>query len=173
MISSKFILRKFLLLICLCFSISVFANEDSTAVSSAKFNPGKLIMGHIMDQHEWHLWGKDEHAVVIPLPIILYNKEHGFNCFLSNRFEEEHGSYSGYKMNEEGHITSKDGSVFYDISITKNVLSLFISAAILLFVFLSVAKAYTRNKDKAPKGLQGAMELIIVFVRDDIAKAAR
>ena len=172
MTSIKFILRKFLLLICLFFSVSVFANEDSTAVEHAKFDAGKLIMGHIMDQHEWHLWGSHEHAVAIPLPIIIYNKEHGFSSFLSSRFEEGHGSYAGYKMNEEGHIASEDGSAFYDISITKNVMAIFISVAILLFVFLSVAKAYTRNKDQAPGGLQGAMELIIVFVRDDIAKAA-
>ncbi|MFI5164247.1 MAG: F0F1 ATP synthase subunit A [Bacteroidia bacterium] len=174
MLSPKYNFRKFLLLFCLffSFSISLFANEDSLADNHKKFDAGKLIMGHIMDHHEWHLWGSEEHPVSIPLPIILYNKEHGLSCFLSSRFEEGHASYSGYKINEEGKIISEDSSKFYDLSITKNVMAIFISVAVLLFVFLSVAKAYTRRQDKAPKGLQGAMEMVIVFVRDDIAKAA-
>ena len=136
-----------------------------------KFNAGKLVIGHISDEHEWHLWGSHEEPVSIPLPIILYNKEKGFSCFMSSNFEHGHATYDGYKMEEEG-IVSEDGSAFYDFSITKNVLSLFISLTILLFVFISVANAYSKNKDKAPSGLQSAIEPIILFVRDDIAKAA-
>ena len=60
----------------------------------------------------------------------------------------------------------------WDISITKNVLSLFISLAILLFVFISVAKAYTRRAGQAPTGFQNLVEPIILFVRDDVAKSA-
>ena len=42
----------------------------------------------------------------------------------------------------------------------------------MLLIFTSVAKAYKRNTGKAPKGLQSFIEPIILFVRDDIAKAA-
>ena len=44
--------------------------------------------------------------------------------------------------------------------------------AILLVVFLNVAKAYTRRAGMAPKGLQSFIEPIILFVRDDVAKSA-
>lgn len=47
---------------------------------------------------------------------------------------------------------------------------MFISMALMLYIFLTVAKSATQNKGKAPKGLQSFMEPLIVFVRDDIAK---
>ena len=27
------------------------------------FEPGKMIMEHIADAHDWHLWGEGDHAV--------------------------------------------------------------------------------------------------------------
>ncbi|MFI5218129.1 MAG: F0F1 ATP synthase subunit A [Bacteroidia bacterium] len=149
---------------------SVTETEHSEGLHNA-FNPGKLVMEHISDSHEWHLWGSHEHPVSIPLPVIIFNKEKGLSCFLSSRFEHGHASYEGYKL-EEGTIISEDGSKFYDLSITKNVFAMFIAVAIILIVFISVAKSYVRNKDSAPTGLQNAIEPIIMFVRDDIAKAA-
>ena len=180
---SSLALFTFLAIIFVFLPNTTFASEENTVADSSTtdsasaervegFNPGKLIMGHIMDANEWHLWGSEEAPVSIPLPIILYNKERGFSCFLSSRFEHGHASYAGYKKNEEGTIVAEDGSKFYNISITKNVLELFISVAILLFVFLSVAKTYARNGNAAPSGLQAAIEPMIVFVRDDIAKPA-
>jgi len=60
----------------------------------------------------------------------------------------------------------------YDLSITKNVFAIFIAAALMLFIFIGVAKTYTRNPDQAPSGFQNAIEPMILFVRDDIAKSA-
>ncbi|HBF88855.1 MAG TPA: ATP synthase F0 subunit A [Bacteroidales bacterium] len=59
--------------------------------------------------------------------------------------------------------------VLLDFSITKNVASLFLSALLLLLIFIPVAKAYKKTTNSAPKGLQSFMEPIILFVRDDIA----
>jgi F-type H+-transporting ATPase subunit a len=67
----------------------------------------------------------------------------------------------------------EDGSTIapkLDLSFTKNVLSLLISIVLMLLIFLSVAKAYTRRPNQAPKGLQNLMEVIILFIRDDIAR---
>jgi F-type H+-transporting ATPase subunit a len=47
---------------------------------------------------------------------------------------------------------------------------LFINAALLLIIFVSVANGYKRNRGKAPRGLQSFFEPIILFVRDEIAK---
>ena len=47
---------------------------------------------------------------------------------------------------------------------------LFITAALLVFVFSAVAKGYKTNKGNAPKGIQSFFEPIIIFVRDEIVK---
>lgn len=57
-----------------------------------------------------------------------------------------------------------------DFSITKNVLFLLMTAILLLWIFLSIAKKYKKNPVSAPKGIQSAFEPIIVFIRDDIAR---
>jgi F-type H+-transporting ATPase subunit a len=117
------------------------------------------------------------------------NGERGLTVFSSARFEHGHKTYQGYRLNEKGKIeavnemteidahdaTMNDALTAgsYDISITKNVVSIFITIAILLFVFISVARAYTnKRKGLAPTGLQNAIEPIIVFMRDDVIKAS-
>ena len=59
---------------------------------------------------------------------------------------------------------------FYDLSITKNVLSIIIVCLILFLLFRSIAVAYHKNEGKAPRGMQGFMEPIIIFLRDEVAK---
>ena len=135
---------------------------------SGKFNAGEMILGHIADEHDWHIVG----PVTLPLPIILYSEEKGLDIFMSSKFEPHHGeerSYNGYEMHK-GKIALASGTSIHDFSITKNVASLFITAGLLLFVFLTIAKSYKTRKGKAPKGLQSWLEPIILFVRDDIAK---
>jgi F-type H+-transporting ATPase subunit a len=68
--------------------------------------------------------------------------------------------------------TDPDAGRIIDLSITKTVLAIFVSGALLLLIFISVAKSYRKNEGKAPSGLQSLIEPIIIFVRDDIAKAA-
>jgi len=187
-VSKGFFVGLFFLFAFVLFGKFSYANEEKTVTDSTtthteataaeehsgekeKFNAGKLIMGHIGDSHDWHIYGSEEHPVSIPLPIIVRHPEKGFSVFSSSRFEHGHASYEGYRL-EEGKIVSEDGASILDLSITKNVLAIFISAGLLLFIFIGVARTYTRNPDKAPSGFQNAIEPMILFVRDDIAKAA-
>jgi len=62
-------------------------------------------------------------------------------------------------------------SNFYDFSITKVVFTLLLTVFLLWLIFSAVARGYKRNEGKAPSGIQSLMEPIILFVRDDIAKA--
>lgn len=147
-----------------------------------KFNPGEMIMGHVGDEHGWHLWGHTS----VPLPIIIYNTERGFTCFSSAHFDHGHKTYRGYLLHEgkilatdapdgtDAHRATENAALTketWDISITKNVLGMLVSVVIMLLVFLSVAKAYQKRGTSAPKGLQSFIEPIILFVRDDVAKA--
>jgi len=160
------------------------ANETTKEVQQADgshskkpFKPGELIIEHISDAYSWHIITFKDKVIAVSLPVIIYSKQSGFHFFFSNKFEHGHSSYLGFEISEEGATNGKiiekmsDGSVVrpIDISITKNVLSLLMSVALLLWVFLSMAKRYKQHPDKAPKGLQSAMEPIILFIRDDIS----
>lgn len=138
---------------------------------SGGFDAGEVILHHVKDDHIWHFW--DGHYGTIYLPVIVYSKERGWEVFSSRNFYDENHNpveYNGYKM-EHGHIYLADsGKPVLDISITKNVAMLFINAALLLGVFLSVAKGYKENQGRAPKGIQSFFEPVIVFVRDEIVK---
>ena len=142
-----------------------------------KFNAGKFIIHHILDAHEWHIMKIGETDVTIPLPIILWTGKSGLVTFMSSNFKapagQEHSehaekAYNGYKLTAEGHIVAEDASKVYDFSITKNVLSLFISIFIICSIFLSVASRYKKDPKKAPKGLQSMVEPLILFLRDDV-----
>lgn len=139
-----------------------------------EFNPGKMLMEHIADEHEWHFATVGHSHVSIPLPIIVYSEKGGLQAFMSSKFKDEHHNpvaYNGLVL-EHNTIHAQDGSHVYDFSITKNVASLIISVVLLMVIFLSVAKKYTSNPNAAPKGFwQSALEPLIIFVRDDIAKA--
>lgn len=162
------------------FSLYAEDNQEIHEEKSKKFNPGKFLFEHIADAHEWHIFTYNEKHYSIPLPVILISKNNGIVTFMSGKLH--HGGYSKngftyeieHEGEKEGQIVeiSNDGSKNYpfDISITKNIASLFFSITVLLIVFLSVAKAYKRNRGKAPKGIQSVIEPIILFVRDEIAK---
>lgn len=154
--------------------ISFAGDKDTTGgeKKEEKFNAGKFIIDHVTDKYEWHVMGSHEDPVTIPLPLILYSEKTGLSVFLSSKFHHGKESHNGYALNHEGHIEREDGEFFYDFSITKTVTEILIASFILLWLGFSAAKSYSRRKGLAPKGFQNAFEIIILFVRDDLAKAS-
>ena len=163
--------------------VQAFSDSNDTTSNEEEFNPTEVIMHHIADAYEYHMWGEGDHSVTVPLPVILYNVESGkLSMFLSSKFEHGHAEVDGYKLGDHG-LESASGAhaprffdlfgdhhiEFYDFSITKNVFSMLLSTSLLLLIFLSVARAYKKREGEAPKGLQNLMESIILFVRDEIA----
>ncbi len=57
----------------------------------------------------------------------------------------------------------------YDISITRHVVFLWVVAIIAVIVFSKIAGSY--KKSLVPKGLTNFFEIMIIFVRDEIAKS--
>jgi F-type H+-transporting ATPase subunit a len=130
-----------------------------------------IALEHVSDSHSWHLWGEGHDAVALPLPVILYSSTKGLQVFSSARFEHGHASYNGYSLEEEKIISEDSSETMYDISITKNVTQMFLSAIVLFLLFTSIARAYkTQGVTSAPKGKQSFFEPLVTFVRDDIAK---
>jgi len=143
-------------------------NAQDEHAADEPFNASELILHHVMDDHIWHLW---DHGGTIYLPVIVYSSERGLDVFSSKNFYDEHHNvveYNGYTL-DHNHIYLNGKSVL-DLSITKNVAMLLINAALLLLIFLAVAKGYQKNKGKAPSGIQSFFEPIILFVRDEIVK---
>ncbi|MCX6199820.1 MAG: F0F1 ATP synthase subunit A [Bacteroidetes bacterium] len=178
--SFKHILTAAFIAVLATFSVSAFAEETAEhheTKTETKFDAGKMIIEHISDAHDWHILGEGEHAVSLPLPVILYSNR-GFDCFLSNKFEHGHAAYNGYKLeeqhvvavNEAGEVDEEATASIIDISITKNVATLLFSVTCLLWIFLSVANAYKRNPNKTPSGMQSFVEPLIIFIRDEVAK---
>ena len=152
--------------------IEAHTGEEDAHGEAEAFNPGKMMMEHIADEHEWHFATSGHTHYSIPLPCMVWNKG-GFTVFSSTRFKDEHHeeiAYQGLKL-EEGKIVAEDGSFVLDLSITKNVASLLISVILLLVVFFTIAKSYKERIGKAPSGLQSVFEPIIIFIRDEVAKA--
>ncbi|NNE54619.1 MAG: F0F1 ATP synthase subunit A, partial [Flavobacteriales bacterium] len=76
-----------------------------------------------------------------------------------------------FVADEAGHEDEEATAKIIDLSLTKNATALIITSILLLWLMFSAAKAYKKRPGQAPRGLQNAMEVIITFVRDDVAKA--
>ena len=161
-------------------SVDSAANESTSVAvhEDEPFEPTKVIMEHISDSHGWHLWGETS----IPLPVILYTPQ-GLEVFSSAQFHHGKHNYKGahytYCLTENKikvvaddnkSIDETASAAIIDLSITKNVAAMFVSFALLFFVFTGVAKVYKKREGKSPKGFQSLIEPIILFIRDDIAK---
>lgn len=153
-------------------------NETGTE----KFNPGNMIIEHVVDNHEWHIVTIGHVHLTIPLPVILLCQGKLY-AFWSTKFHNSDHSYKGFTIAREGPdkgkiITIKQAmtgikdAVIYDFSITKTVFAILISCVFLILIFVSVANRYTRKTNQAPSGLQNLLEPFILFIRDDIAKSS-
>ena len=171
----------FALLLLLAFSLGYGAEKESheathEASHEEEFNPGTMIIDHVIDAHEWHVMTIGHTHVSIPLPVILIH-EGKVSVFMSSKFHHGHDTYKGFKLETEGEnkgkiVVAETGEKPLDLSITKNVAAMFISMIILSFIFISIGKRYQKRSGKAPKGLQSLLEPLILFIRDDVAKAS-
>ena len=147
-------------------------NEGHHEATEEKLDPAKIIMDHIKDAHEFHFFTVGHFHATIPLPVILYSPTKGISVFSSSRFGHEGElEYEGYKIHE-GTISAVDGSAVYDFSITKNVVQMILALTILVLLMTGIARKYKKGLGvtSAPKGWQNAIEPVITFVRDDVAK---
>ena len=91
-------------------------------------------------------------------------KEVAYVCMGDRKYELESKSIA------DGGLFGGGLTSFYDFSITKNVTSMFLVFLLMLWMFVKVAKAYKQRAGQAPKGLQGFIETIFIFIQDEVAK---
>ena len=188
-----FMLEKLKLLLLAVFLFStcgsvVFASEESDHEADENgFDVNEMIMHHIGDSYEWHLYDKtlengSLEAVSIPLPVILYNQGH-IDLFLASDFHHGETVVSIDKRHyvlyhNKIYITNKSGRLKFDdhhhpinaqpldFSITRNVAGMLVASVILLLLFISMGNYY-KNENK-PKGVFSFLEPLVIFVQDEI-----
>lgn len=145
-------------------------------------NVKEVIMGHLEDSYQWHLFTAGDRHIGIPLPVIVRSRERGWFVFMSSKLkEQEH--YRGFYYADTGRLNGKivendtAGQQVrpFDISITKNVLALFFSCGILIFLVLRLSGRYRKlelegNPDAVPAGIPGIMEWFIMSIHDGVIK---
>ncbi|EJX09370.1 ATP synthase F0, A subunit [gut metagenome] len=137
----------------------------------------EIVLGHLSDAYDWHITTWNGHHISIPLPVIVKGEESGWHMFSSSQLAHGH-SYEGFYIDNErnGKIYEKlaNGEVVrpYDFSITKNVVQIWITAALMLLIFIGSARWYRNRKpgDSAPRGFVGLVEMFVMMVHDDIIK---
>lgn len=182
------IIKTTLIVGLLFFGITANASSEEEVIKE-EFDMTGMIFHHIADANAIHLGGD----VYMPLPVILYNKEKGLDFFMSNKlYDVDHGhlvpkvhsasSGAQYTIDSHGkiveagaanhHDANAEGdhaaSNIIDFSITKSVFGMFLAMLIMFLIFRAVAKGYKKREGQAPKGIQNAMEPLIMFVRDDL-----
>ena len=170
---------------------AVAEHHGEAAHGEKEFNATELINSHIGDAHEFHIADWGGHPISFYLPVILWTNN-GLEIFSSEKFHHDNTGHHVVDANGQELVRYKE-IIFYkdkfetltedeknngafafdarplDFSITKNVFSMLMSAIVLFFLFLAVARSYKKNP-KAPKGIAGFLEPLVTFVRDDIAR---
>jgi len=164
-------------------------NPESTTREQRKKEVREYVLHHLLDSHDFSLFSKTDdtgevHHYGFPLPVILWDG--GLKVFSSSKFHhgesiaEVDGNY--YKLEHSKiYKTDESGTINYDanhhptndkpfdISITKGVFMMLLTSILMLFLFRSLAKSYTKNEGIAT-GVGRFLEPIILYIRDDIAK---
>ena len=148
--------------------LPTLANEQQEGEA---LNIPEIVLHHLADAYEWHIVSD----VSIPLPIIIRSSQTGDWHFCT-----AHSLPDGFFFNEEAHgkiyERMADGTTErpWDLSITRNVLQIWIVVALLLTVFLCCARWYKKH-DKtsdAPSGFVGVIEMLVMMINDSVIKSS-
>ncbi|WP_445458560.1 F0F1 ATP synthase subunit A [Flavobacterium sp. HNIBRBA15423] len=151
---------------------------------SKKDKVNAYIEHHLQDSHDFNFFSDEEKGMHygFSLPVILF--DNGLQVFSSSKLHhgetvaENNGNYYKlyhgkiYKTDASGELTFDEhhhpiNDKPLDFSITKNVVSMLFTSALLLFMFIGLAKSY--KKGPIPTGFGRVLEPLIIFIREEIA----
>ncbi len=171
-------LKSIFLLILLSITTVTFAEKKQKNIFAPFSNPGEYIIHEVRDAYQWEICKIGDKEISIPLPVIVYSKarKHWY-IFWSTKIADGK-KYKGFFLKPDSPhkwrlVEDVNGKIVrpLDLSITKDVVALWITAIILLWIFLSTAKRYKKDPYAPPKGFQALLEPLVLFIRDDVAKA--
>lgn len=146
------------------------------------------ISHHLQDAHEFVFFSdeeNDEHYG-FALPVILV--DNGLKVFSAAKFNhgesvaEADGNYYKlfhgkiYKTDAAGTLNLDEhhhpsNEMPLDFSITKNVVALLFTSALLLILFTSLARGFKKGgPNTLPTGFNRVLEPLVIYVRDEIAR---
>lgn len=163
-----------------CLTVRAASDHVQTEehAQAAEADPNTTISEHLADNYWWHITTIGDRHISVYLPVIVRSQEGGWHVFSSRHLS--HGeAYKGFTIAQEGKYSGKivqydaTGAVYrpWDISFTKNAFALFINSAIMIALFLGVARWYRRRPEHAvPGGFVGAVEMFLMSIEDDVIK---
>ena len=153
--------------------LSLYANEQE----DEKLDIPEIVLEHLADSYEWHIASYQGKHISIPLPIIIRSASDnpGQKWFFCTAHSLPEQFY--FSKEHHGKIYERVGGEEVrplDLSITRNVLQIWIVVALLLGVFLSCARWYKKHdkKSNAPSGFVGAVEMLVMMIHDDVIKSS-
>jgi F-type H+-transporting ATPase subunit a len=142
------------------------------------------IQHHLQDSYDFTLFSDEAEGkhYGFALPVILV--DNGLKVFSSSEFHHgekvaqvdgnyyalHHGKIyktdaaGDLKLDAHGHPTAPKP---LDFSITKNVVTMLFTAALMLLIFTALARSY--KKGPVPTGFGRILEPLIIFIRDEVA----
>jgi F-type H+-transporting ATPase subunit a len=167
------------------------ASEAHSTEKHGPINTAEAIQAykehHLQDAHDFVFFSDGETGkhYGFSLPVILWDKEAGLQVFMSSKFHhgeavaESNGNYYKlfhgkiYKTDAEGHLEMDDhhhptNYKPLDLSITKSVVGMLLAGLLMILMFAGLAKSY--KKGPIPSGLGRALEPLVLYVRDEIAR---
>jgi len=147
---------------------------QENAADEEQIDIAGIIFGHIGDSYEWHITDIGDRSIAIHLPVIVRSKTSGWHCFSSKRLEDGEmyeGFYISGSEKNDGKVVELSGGQEvrpFDISITKNVLSLMFSSTLLAVIILLVARWYRKHDalSEAPTGIAALMEPLVMMIHN-------
>lgn len=175
-------MRTYLLMALLCMVGGFLPAHASSghAGEGEELDVKAIIFDHIGDAYEWHVATVGDKHISIPLPVIVYSQEKGWNVFLSSNLQHGH-EYEGFHLATEGDYrgkvvetlsTGETVRPMLDLSLTKIAAGIVLNSFLLATIILLVSRWYRRRSvsDDAPRGFVGMMEMLIMMVYDGIIK---
>jgi len=139
---------------------------------------------HLQDSHDFVFYTDGETGEHVGFPLLVILVDNGLQVFSSSKFHhgesvaESNGNYyklhhgKVYKTDAEGTLEMEHGHPHnakpLDLSITKNVVGMLLTSALMLLAFSSLARGY--KKGPIPTGFARVLEPLVLFVRDEIAR---
>jgi len=181
--------NTFFTVLFLAISFAGYSSDKEQEKEDEKFDAKSMILHHVKDAHEFHLFDWNNKPISLSLPIILWTDQ-GLTTFMSSAFhhddegkivvEKNGGKFVKfhekiYQLNQGATAVSFDAEHHptnakkpLDFSITRNVFMMWVSVLVLLLIFFATAKSYKKSKDGVPTGIAGFIEPLVIFVRDEI-----
>ncbi len=122
------------------------------------------LLSSLGDHHTLTLFN----VQVTELPVIIYDSKEGLHAYSSTKSMEEGGLFT---VAHHKYVRKADHEpVSLDASVTNLVMFQWFAMFIVLLLFGIVGRKYKKNPKKAPSGLQNLIEIVVVFIRDEIAR---